>query len=214
MAITPTSNSLFQLPTFDNNVLSAYYSSGVSLGLSGHAAKIQEELLNGSFAKVDPAVIPPWTLPQSNPYDEILQRIFSSGPLIDLTDPRVNDTGGDDQFKNLFGLFNGLTKMREMATYAEQDSGASIRRTILQQRFDGYLAEAKSFVEGLEFEDTTLLYGLQQSSITSSLSFPKDPTYTTLYHEGAQLTEDRTDAIPGLVGDETFARLHENRRAS
>lgn len=204
MAINPTANSQFQVATFDNNVLGAYYSSGVSLGLSGHAAKIQEELLNGSFAKVDPAVIPPWTLPQSNPYDEILQRIFSTGPLIDLEDPKVNNTAGDDQFKNLFGLFNGLTKLREMATYAETDSGATSRATILQQRFDGYLAEAKSFVEGLEFEDTTLLYGLQQSSITSSLSFPKDPKYTTLFHTGASLTEVREDAISGLVGDETF----------
>ena len=204
MAINPTSTNQFQMPTFDNNVLGAYYSSGVSLGLSGHAAKIQEELLNGSFAKVDPAVIPPWTLPKSNPYDEILQRIFSTGPLIDLEDPRVNNTAGDDQFKNLFGLFNGLTKLREMATYAESDSGASTRTTILQQRFDGYLAEAKSFVDGLEFEDTTLLYGIQQSTQTSTLSFPKDSTYTIPHHTGAPLTEVREDAIPDLVGDETF----------
>ncbi|MDA1099964.1 MAG: SBBP repeat-containing protein [Proteobacteria bacterium] len=204
MAINPTSNNPFRMVTFDNNVLGAYYSSGVSLGLSGHAAQIQKDLLDGSFAKVDPAVIPPWTLPRSNPYDEILQRIFSTGPLIDLDDPRVNNTAGDDQFKNLFGLFNGLTKLREMATYAESDSGALSRTTILQQRFDGYLAEAKNFVDGLEFEDTTLLYGLQQSSMTSSLSFPKDPKYTTLYHEGASLTEVRTDAIGGLVGNETF----------
>jgi hypothetical protein len=203
MAINSISNT-FQMPTFDNNVLGAYYSSGVSLGLSGNAAKIQQEILNGSFAQVDPAVIPPWTLPDSNPYDEILQRIFSSGPLIDLTDPKVNNTAGDDQFKNLFGLFNGLTKMREMATYAESDSGAALRTGLLQQRFEGYMAEAKSFVGGLQFEDTTLLHGLQQSTMTSSLSFPKDPTYTTLYHEGAQLTDVRTDVIPGLVGTETF----------
>ncbi|MBL6951807.1 MAG: SBBP repeat-containing protein [Alphaproteobacteria bacterium] len=192
------------MATFDSNVLSNYYTSGVSLGLAGNAAKIQQEILNGSFAKVDPAVIPPWTLPESNPYDEILQRIFSSGPLIDLADPRVNNTAGDDQFKNLFGLFNGLTKMREMATYAEQDSGAALRSGLLQSRFEGYTAEAKSFVDGLQFEDTTLLYGLQQSTMTSTLSFPKDPTYTTLYHEGAQLTDVRTNVIPGLVGNETF----------
>ena len=204
MAINPTPSNLLRMPTFDNNVLSAYYSSGVSLGLSGHAAKIQEELLSGSFAKMDPAVIPPWTLPQSNPFGEILQRIFSSGPLIDLDDPKVNNTAGDDQFKNLFALYNGLTKMREMATYAESDSGAATRGAILQQRFDAYLAEAESFVDGLKFADTTLLYGLQQSSMTSSLSFPKDPKYTTPFHNGAGLTEVRTDAIAGLVGNETF----------
>ena len=201
MAITPTT---FQAATFDNSVLSSYYSSGVSLGLSGNAARIQQEILNGSFANVDPAVIPPWTLPEANPYDEILNRIFSSGPLIDLDDPRVNNTAGDDQFKNLFGLFNGLTKLREMATYAESDSGASSRSGLLQQRFEGYLAEAKSFVGDLEFEDTTLLYGLAQSKMTSSLSFPKDQTYQIPYHHGASLTEVRTDAIGGLVGNETF----------
>ncbi|MDP6831550.1 MAG: hypothetical protein QF512_11355 [Alphaproteobacteria bacterium] len=206
MAITPTlaGNNAPQMATFDHNVLGAFYSSGVSLGLTGHASKIQDELLNGSFAKVDPAIIPPWTIPESRPYDEMLQRIFSSGPLIDLSDPRVNNTAGDDQYKNLFGLFTGLTKLREMATYAEEDSGASTRATILQQRFEGYLGEVKEFVTGLAFEDTTLLYGLKTSSMTSTLSFPKDPTYTTPFHYSAQVSEVRDDAIAGLTGTETF----------
>ena len=154
MAISPTltGNGAPQIATFDHNVLGAFYSSGVSLGMNGHAAKIQDELLNGSFANVDPAIIPPWTIPESRPYDQMLQRIFSSGPLIDLSDPRVNNTAGDDQFKNLFGLFTGLTKLREMATYAEEEAGASTRATLLQRRFEGYLDEVKGFVSDLAFE--------------------------------------------------------------
>ena len=57
MAISPTltGNGAPQIATFDHNVLGAFYSSGVSLGMNGHAAKILDELLNGSFANVDPA---------------------------------------------------------------------------------------------------------------------------------------------------------------
>ncbi|MBT4486382.1 MAG: hypothetical protein HN732_14180 [Rhodospirillaceae bacterium] len=205
MAIQPLgNNNNFQMATFDNNVLGAFYSSGVSLGLSGNASRIQDELLNGSFASVDPAIIPPWTLPASRPYDEMLQRIFSSGPLIDLTDPRVNNTAGDDQYKNLFGLFTGLTKLRELATYAEENSGAATRTTLLQNRFEGYLEEAKSFVNGLEFEDTTLLYGLKTSSLTSTVAFPKDPKYTTPFHYSSSVAEVRTDPIANITGTETF----------
>ena len=204
MALSPTGNNGFQMASFDNNVLGAYYSSGVSLGLAGNAAKVQSELLNGSFATVDPAIIPPWTIPEARPYDQMLQRIFSSGPLIDLTDPRVNNTAGDDQFKNLFGLFTGLTKLREMATYAEQDSGASTRASLLQHRFEGYLDEVKGFVSDLEFEDTTLLYGLKTTSITSTQAFPKDPKYTTPFHMSAEVSQVRGDAIAGLTGTETF----------
>ncbi len=206
MAISPTltGNGAPQIATFDHNVLGAFYSSGVSLGMNGHAAKIQDELLNGSFANVDPAIIPPWTIPESRPYDQMLQRIFSSGPLIDLSDPRVNNTAGDDQFKNLFGLFTGLTKLREMATYAEEEAGASTRATLLQRRFEGYLDEVKGFVSDLAFEDTTLLYGLKTSSMTSTQTFPKDPKYTTPFHYSAQVSEVREDAIVGLTGTETF----------
>ena len=205
MALPPLNgNSGFQMPTFDNNVLGAFYSSGVSLGLSGHAAKIQDELLNGSFANVDPAVIPPWTVPEARPFDEMLQRIFSSGPLIDLSDPKVNNTGGDDQFKNLFGLFTGLTKLREMATYVEEDSGAASRLQLLQNRFEGYLGEVKSFVDELAFEDTTLLYGLKTQSMTSTQTFPKDPKYTTPFHFSGSVSTVREDPIAGLTGTETF----------
>ncbi|MBT6911668.1 MAG: hypothetical protein HOA21_10980 [Rhodospirillaceae bacterium] len=202
MALSPTSG--LQPVQFDNNVLSAFYSSGVSLGLSGHASKIQDELLSDSFATVDPSIIPPWTLPKANPFEEILQRIYSSGPLIDLSDPRVNNTAGDDQFKNLFGLYTGLTKLREMATYAESETGAASQSRLLQNRFDGYIDELSSFVGDLKFEDTTLLYGIKQATQTSTQSFPKDPKYTTPFHYSSQVTENRTDAIPGLTGTETF----------
>ena len=204
MALLPTNSTGQVLAQFDHGVLGAYYSSGVSLGLAGNAAKIQDELLKGSFAALDPAVIPPWTVPDANPADEILQRIFSTGPLIDLTDPKVNNTAGDDQFKNLFGLFTGLTKLRELVTYAETDSGAAAKAGLLQNRFEGHLAEVKDFVTGLKFDDSTLLYGLKTTSQTSSLSFPKDPTYTTPFHFSASVSEVRDDPIPGLTGTETF----------
>ncbi len=205
MALSPFgNNSGLQMATFDHNVLGAFYSSGVSLGLAGNAAKIQDELLNGSFASVDPAIIPPWTLPASRPFDEMLQRIFSSKPLIDLSDPRVNNTAGDDQFKNLFGLFTGLTRLRELATYAEEDPGAASRAAILENRFKGYLDDVKGFVTGLEFENTTLLHGLKTESLTSTQAFPKDPKYTTPFHFSSSVSTSRTDPVADLTGTETF----------
>lgn len=134
----------------------------------------------------------------------MLQHIFSSKPLIDITDPRVNNTGGDDQFKNLFALYTGLTRLREMGTYAESDPGASSRATILQNRLKDYLGDVKGFVNDLNFEETTLLYGLKNASQTSTLPFPKNPKYTTPFHYGSSVSSVRDDPIPGLTGAETF----------
>ncbi|MDP6564724.1 MAG: SBBP repeat-containing protein [Alphaproteobacteria bacterium] len=193
------------MAVFDHQVLGAYYSSGVSLGLRGHASKIQEEILNGTYANVDPAVIPPWTIPEVRLNDEMLQRIFASGPLIDLRDPRVTNTAGDKTFESLFGLYHGLSKLRELATYAEIGSNAASKGTLLQSRLEGHLAEVNSYVADLNLDtDATLLYGLKETSKTSSQSFPKDLADTTPHHIGAEISTVRDDPIAGLTGTETF----------
>jgi len=201
-----SNNSTLKLATFDSSVLSDFYSSGVSLGETLNAKKINEEILKAT-SNLDASVIPPWELPAVVPQDreEALQRIFSSGSLIDLEDPRVQDNGDDDNFKNLFALYTGLTRMRELVTFAETDAAATTYKDLLQSRLDGYLEETKSFVSGLNFDDdATLLYGVRQTSMTSSLEFPKTESKVIPYHIAAVASTVRDDAIAGLTGTETF----------
>lgn len=198
-------NNTTPLVTFDSSTLSAYYSSGVSLGEALHAKKIDAEILSG-VTNLDESVIPPWTLPDVVPEssEEALQRIFSTGALIDLEDPKVTRNGDDEDFKNLFALYTGLTKMRELVTFAESDPAAGAYSRTLQSRFEGHLAELKSFATGLSFDDATLLYGVRESSMTSNISFPKSTTNIVPHHIGAVASDVRDNAIAGLTGTETF----------
>jgi hypothetical protein len=202
-------NSPLSLATFDSSVLTSYYASGVNLGETLHAKKIQKEILDG-VVNLDESVIPPWTLPdvQTTSSEEALAQIFSSGNLIDLTDPRVVNHGDDENFKNLFALYNGLSKMRELVSFAESDATATSYSSLLQTRFEGYLSEVKDFTTGLNFSDAaydaTLLYGVRETTMTSSVSFPKSTSNITPYHIGAVASTVRDDPIAGLTGTETF----------
>lgn len=206
MDIFGANNGGLKLATFDSSVLSNFYSSGVSLGQTLHAKKINEDILKAAN-NLDASVIPPWELPAVAPEDreEALQRIFSTGDLIDLNDPRIQGDGDNDNFKNLFALYTGLTRLRELVTFAETDAAATTYKDLLQSRMERYFEETKSFVGGLNFgTDANLLYGIRQTSMTSTLEFPKTESKVIPYHIGAVVSDVRDNAISGLAGTETF----------
>lgn len=191
------------LVQFDSSVLSSYYTSGVSLGAGLLAKRINDELLRG-VADIDPSVVPPWTLRDSTASDDLLQSIFSSSKFIDLDDPRVTANGDDETFKNLFGLYVGLTKLREIATYAESNKAQSSQLSLLQGKLESGIAEINSFASSANLSDITLLYGLKDDGLTSSLQLAEELSATSPFHKGAHITEVRNDPVPGLTGTETF----------
>jgi hypothetical protein len=189
---------------FDSSVLNSFYSSGVSLGVTAHASKIQHEILNGSRT-LGEAVIAPWEIPQVTPQtaQEQMQRIFRAGDIIDLNDPRVTRNGDNDNFKNLFALYNGLTRARELVTFAETGAGNAYAK-LLQSRLDDYMSDIKGFATGLSFDTATMLYGVRESKMTASVEFPKTISKTVPTHIGAIASTVRADPIAGLTGTETF----------
>ena len=95
----------FVLPTFDSSALSAYYASGASIDQSVLAAALKARGV-GADTNRDPAVIPPWEIPSAASEDELLQRIFSSKPIINTKDALIR--GGDnDELNELFTLDGG-----------------------------------------------------------------------------------------------------------
>lgn len=202
MINSPNNNANLRLAQFDNSVLSAYYTSGVALGESLLARKIDNELLSGR-SNVDPSVVPPWTIRESTADEDALQSIFSYSKFIDLEDPRVTANGDDENFKNLFGLYVGLTKLREIATYAESGK-ASSQLSLLQGKLESGLGEISNFVSTANLTDVTLLFGLKDNGQTSSLQLPEAIEDIVPFHKGAHITEVREDAVAGLTGTETF----------
>jgi len=148
-------NNSLVLSTLNTSTLTAYYTSGVSIDRGVHTAALKAQGI-GAGTNRDPAVIPPWEIPNEAADDELLRRIFSSDPIIDTDDPLVH--GGDnEELTRLFTLWRGLSRLRDVAQYAETGKQADYQRTALESRFSGYLEDLVGYADDLSFVDLTLL---------------------------------------------------------
>lgn len=184
--------------TFDTAALTAYYISGAALSFRTQRAlaKAELEISRG------PAVIPPWKLPP--PADEgvtKIARLLRGGPLINLDDPTLDRPGVDDNFKRLFALFKGLTKLQEIAEFSASDRKAIPLRDVLNRRFQKGLAELMTYVAETKIEGITLVTGLKENFATATTLIP--PATKPSSFLGASVTVSLTDPLSGVL-DETF----------
>ena len=185
----------------DVRSLSAFYTTGASLGPTLHAEVLRQGVLKDLINQAEVGVLPPWELPPPEPDGELLDRIFSGQPLIDLGDPLFARDDVDDAFKNLFSLYKGLLRVKELTEFAIT-SDADTLRTILDRQFQTLVGEATDYVEALDFEDITLVSGIKADTLTSTVDLPS--TKLSVVHFGAVITDDRTAALPDLTGTEQF----------
>ena len=185
----------------DVRTLSAFYTTGASLGTARHAEILRNGVLKDLLNQADVGVLPPWELPPPAPDRSLLDRIFSRQPLFNLNDPLFARDNVDDAFKNLFSLYKGLLRVKELTEFATTSDADSLR-TVLDRQFQTLIGETKSYFEGLSFEDITLVSGIKADTLTSTVELPS--TKLSAVHFGAVITDDRTTAIPGLTGTEQF----------
>jgi hypothetical protein len=191
MAITPLNTSL----------LSTYYASGASFKASTQAAMMRSQ---GVSSQQTANVIPPWQFDVKQNPETTLERIFSSAKLIDLDDPLVSLSGDNETYQNLFALYRGLTRTRELVDYAENGKQAAAMRGLIDRKFQEQLAELGEFAAGLDLGDLTLTPGVEQSKLTSSIATPKALSETLPVQKGAAIATSRAEAVAGLTGAETF----------
>ena len=187
--------------SLDLSTLSSYYASGLSLQRSILVGALRAEGIERAL-RDDPAVIPPWQVPDQVPEDRLLERLFSAAPKL-ATDAALA-AGGDEGLGELFALWRGLSRLQELAQYAESGARADSLRSLLDHRFRSYLDEVRKFAGALQLRDITVLAGVERKSIETTTPIPKPIEKTLPEHIGAVLTSARGDAIPGLAGTETF----------
>ena len=190
-----------QLIGFDFRTLSSYYASGAALERSVLIGALRAQGIDRA-TREGPAVIPPWQIPDAAPTDRQLERLFSAEPKLEA---ERGLAGGDQEGTGeLFALWRGLSRLRELAQYAETGARADSLRPLLDRRFQSYLEEIRGFAGQLALPDITVLAGVERSSVETATAMPKPIEKTLPTHIGAVLTSARADAIPDLAGTETF----------
>ena len=190
--------SILAIPTFDYNALLSYYTSGVALGTKLQAEVLKRGPLGDLLRQREIGVIPPWELPPRAPAPEgqELQRIFSNRTVFDLKSALFERTDVDDNFKNLFALYGGLTLAKELVTFAKTLK-ADASRAILERQFQSYFDQIKDFVEDTRFTGVSLVYGLKLDKISSTVELPRKSNSIVFF--GAVASSVREDAIAGLT---------------
>lgn len=133
--------------SFDYNALATYFASGASLSRGLHAEVIRSGPLGRAISSAESAVTPPWRAPQPEVDPDDVGRFLRGGDIIDLDDPRVDQSNASDDFKNLFGLYIALSTMRDMAEFGRDNDRL---QTVLDRQFQTYLAEVRGFADGTE----------------------------------------------------------------
>ncbi len=200
----PLPKTILAIPTFDYNALASYYTSGSALGIKLQAEILKQGPLGDLLRQREIGVIPPWELPPRAPAlpGEELRRIFSTRTLIDRDSDLFERTDVDDNFKNLFALYSGLTLLKELVTFAKT-SAADSTRTILERQYQSYVGQAKDFVEDTRLSDVSLVFGLKPDTLASTVVLPRKSNSTVFF--GA--TASKVDNIVSEINAQLTAAL-------
>ena len=195
LPLSGSSSSGIVLPSLDYTSLASFYTTGAFMGTAKHADKLASGALK-DILNIDPkAPIAPWQLSRI-PEGNVVDRVFSGKDVIDKTDPLFDRKDIDDNFKNLFALYKGLSKLEELTEFATTKQG-NILAPLLQRQYDRYLTEIKDFVNNARFTGLSLVPELKSDTLKSTIAIP--PTSAANAYVGKSVATTRTDPVAGLT---------------
>ncbi len=180
---------------FDMSVLMNYYRAKLPVAPAVQAVGRKAPPVSVQFA--------PWL--QRNPLTTDIAKLndaMAARSFMDLSDNAINRPGVDADHKKLFALYTGLSRLQALANRSAIDSVPPTERNGLNKRFVSGLAEIKTFLAERGFEDLTVGFGSQVSSVDTGFRKARTPS---VYTGATIVTGQTTDPIAGLTGSERFS---------
>ncbi len=186
---------------FDFNVIGNYYAAGGGQSAAVRTAVLRNGEIGRLIAAREQTVIPPWQLRQTVPDKSLEQRVFSQAALIDPKDPLFDRVDLDDDSKSLFAAYKAVNEMLDIAKYAQTTQG-KLLSTLVDSKFQTRVAELETFVNGANYNTISLVTGILEADLDSSIVLPQDESAPRF--NGAVILENRNDPIPGLTPTDQF----------
>jgi len=158
-------------------------------------------LLGGAGAKRAPS--PPWDVGKKAPEPSVLLRnAMSSRPLIDLSRVKAGMPGADEDYAELFALYNGLTSLETLVARADAKGVPAYEQRQLERRFAKGMTEIGAYVDKLKLDQLRLVRGEVSERARGAAGVPRGAAQlvTEPMHRGAS-----TDPIAGLDGPARFS---------
>ncbi|MDP8915732.1 MAG: transcriptional regulator [Pseudomonadota bacterium] len=146
---------------------------------------------------------PPWApnAPTPKP-SELLKQALSSRPLFDVGKVKAGLPGAEEDYAELFALYNGLTSMEALVQRMDAKGVTGFERRQVERRFAAAMKEVGGFVDKLKLDQLKMVRGDVVDQTRSKAGVERlAPEYTTgVIHVGA------ADApITGLDGATRFS---------
>ena len=181
-------------------ILSAYQTQFTSAGSSF-----------GSAVNVTPPTAP-WNSGNGTPaISDAVQNAVNGQQIVDPGSAKLDAPAGvsSQDYKNLFGLYQGLNTLYDLATTAAQAGTSSADPTLsyispsqLQSAFSSGMSQVENFLSNNPFNAFNLVAGKVQTEAQSSVGIPNG-TYQT-YTTGVIATGDEGQPLSVFQGDVQF----------
>ena len=202
------------IPAFNISLLNSYNSADASLPLAEQASALTADSTAATVnsestaaatstagKSAGSAATPPWISDPTTP-TPTTQSVFldASEPIFNTQNSTTGRSDVSSDYQGLFTLYQGLTEMQSLATYASSNSSASQYTSELNNAFQGMLQQYYSYVNSLSLKNVTVIPGLEEDTTVSNATQPTAPVNYT----GSFVTNDPDQPIPGLSTSDQF----------
>ena len=185
--------------TFDSSILLDYYASkgGYSVGTSGSAAS------GGATGPAKPT--PPWSGGTAAQLSARTQAVLHGGRVIDPVAAKLDISGGDStanqNYKNLFALYQGLNVLSDLAQRASDKSVSPVELAQLQNAFQSGQQQVQTYLGTKPFTGFQVVQGDESAlaKTTTGVAHETDTYTTATIASGSSSAE-----VPALQGDVRF----------
>jgi hypothetical protein len=170
--------------TFDTSILSAWYQAKAGLSLANGAGGA---VASNAAASKTATVTPPWDARSEAPkMTDLVRSVLSGGKFVDTSASRL-DSGASEDYRKLFGLYQGLTALEGLA---EQIGGKGVGETEkarLRARFAEGMKEVGTFLDATTFKDFQISQGVVAPKATGAVGVKRnsDNYDTGVLHTGS-----------------------------
>ncbi len=149
-----------------------------------------------------PTATTPWDAQQEDtrPLERRINELKATQNFINPKSTVARSAKGNKDAEALFTLYQALVKLRDIADYASDSKRTDTSRNPLDVLIQKGLGEIKNYMSTTALDKLDLLYGTKATSVTS-IGLGRNETK---YIGQQVLKTNKTDPIPGVVGNEVF----------
>jgi hypothetical protein len=183
--------------SIDSSLLLSYYNlkAGVPQSSSGSGA------VSTSTAPTTPWAKAPTTA-QTN---SLVQSLLNGQSLINPNSAKLSVPAGTPNYtnyKNLFGLYQGLTALQDLATQANASGTSAYQLTQLQNAFASGMQQVQTYLNTSPFVGFNVAEGTVAANSQSTSGVP---TETDSYKTGVLWSGDANTPVPAFAGNVQFS---------